>query len=138
MTPLSLTALVADDEQLAREELCFLLAQIQGGRIVPVAVGAPRRLPMLPNVPTAVEAGYPNLVAVNVYGLFGPAALPKDLVARINAMAAVAMRAPEVQAQLAKIGMVPESSTPEAFETFLREQTDKWAPLAKASGIRLN
>ena len=131
-------AVVAGEVDLMTADIGAVLAQIQGGRIVPVAVGAPSRLALLPNVPTAIEAGYPNLVAVNVYGLFGPAALPKDVVMRINALAAEAMRAPDVVAQLVKIGMVPETSSPEAFETYLREQTAKWAPVAKASGVRFN
>lgn len=131
-------AVAAGEVDLMTADIGAVLPQIQGGRIVPLAVGAPQRLAMLPQVPTAIEAGYPNLVAVNVYGLFGPANLPKDVVTRINALATEAMRAPDVIAQVAKIGMVPETSTPEAFEAYLREQTAKWAPVAKASGVRFN
>lgn len=131
-------AVLAGEVDLMTADIGAVLAQVQAGRIVPLAVGTPSRLPMLPQVPTAVESGYSNLVAVNVYGLFGPSALPRELVQRIQSLAADALRAPDVVAALAKIGMVPESSTPEAFEALLREQTDKWAPLAKASGIKLN
>lgn len=131
-------AVVAGEVDLMTADIGAVLSQIQAGRIIPVAVGAPARLPFLPDVPTAVEAGYPNLVAVNVYGLFGPATMPKDLVAKINGLAAEALRSPDVLAQLAKIGMVPQTSSADAFEAFLREQTAKWSPLAKASGVRFN
>ncbi|UUX95009.1 hypothetical protein LRS07_17440 [Aquabacterium sp. J223] len=115
-----------------------VLGQAQAGRVVVLATATSKRLPVLPQVPTTTEAGLPNIVAVNVYGLFAPAGTPRDLVARLNALAVEAMQAPEVRENIAKVGMQAETSSPEAFETYLREQTQKWAPLAKASGVRLN
>ncbi|HWH85127.1 MAG TPA: tripartite tricarboxylate transporter substrate binding protein [Burkholderiaceae bacterium] len=131
-------AVMAGEVDLMTADIGAVLPQIQGGRIVAVAAGSAQRLPMLPLVPTATEAGFPSIVAVNVYGLFAPAGTPKELVARINTLAADAIRSTEVREQLLKLGMMVETSTPEAFETYLREQTVIWSPLAKASGVRLN
>lgn len=131
-------AVIAGEVELMSADIGAVLPQIQAGRLVALAAGSPKRLSLLPQVPTATEAGFPHLVAVNVYGLFAPAKVPKELVNRINAAVAEAMRAPELREQLTKMGMEPATSTPEAFETFLQEQTNKWSPLAKASGVRLN
>jgi tripartite-type tricarboxylate transporter receptor subunit TctC len=131
-------AVIAGEVELMSADIGAVMPQIQAGRLVALAVGSPKRLSLLPQVPTTSEAGYPHLVAVNVYGLFAPANMPKDLVAKINAAVAEAMRAPELRTQLGKMGMEPETSSPEAFEAYLREQTNKWSPLAKASGVRLN
>jgi tripartite-type tricarboxylate transporter receptor subunit TctC len=134
----AMNAVVGGEVELMTADIGAVMSQIQAGKLVALAAGSPKRLPMLPNVATAVEAGYPNLVAVNVYGLFAPAAMPRELVNKINAAAVQALRAPDVREQLAKQGMVADTSSPEAFEAYMKEQTDKWMPIAKASGIRLN
>ena len=134
----AMNAVMAGEVDVMTADIGAVIAQIQAGRLIALAAGSPQRLPMLPQVPTAVEAGYPNLVAVNVYGLFAPAGTPKDIVARLNALAAEALRAPETREQLAKLGMVAEPSGVDAFEAYMREQTAKWSPIAKASGLRLN
>jgi len=134
----AVNAVVSGEVELMTADIGAVMSQIQAGKLLPLAVGSPKRLPLLPNVPTAIEAGYPNLVAVNVYGLFAPAGTPKDLVAKLNAAATEALKAEDLQAQLARLGMLPSGGSVEAFETFLREQTDKWSPLAKSSGVRLN
>jgi len=115
-----------------------VLGQIQSGKLLALATTTPQRLPVLQNVPTASEAGLTNIVAVNAYGLFAPAGTPREVIAKLNAAAAVAMRSTEVREQIGRLGMFPETSTPESFEAYLREQTTKWTPLAKASGVRLN
>lgn len=134
----AMNAVTAGEVDLMSADIGAVIAQIQAGRLVAVAAGSPQRLPMLPQVPTATEAGYPNLVAVNVYGLFAPAGTPKEIVAKLNAGVAEALRAPETREQLAKLGMLAQTSSVDAFENYLREQTAKWSPLAKASGYRLN
>jgi tripartite-type tricarboxylate transporter receptor subunit TctC len=115
-----------------------VLPQIQAGRLVALATASPKRLAQLPQLPTTVESGYPQLLAVNVYGLFAPAGTPKDVIAKLTSAVSHAMRSPEAREQLGKLGMVPETSTPEAFESYLQQETARWAPTAKASGVRLN
>jgi len=115
-----------------------VMAQMQGGRALPLAVTTPKRWPMLPAVPTTSELGYPSVVSVNVYGLFAPAGTPKAVVERLGTLSAAAMQNKDLRDNLGKLGLVADTSSAEAFETYLREQTTKWAPLAKASGLRLN
>lgn len=131
-------ALVAGEVDALCADVGAVITHIQTGRMVALATASPQRLPMLPQVPTAIEAGFPNLVAVNVYGLFAPVATPREVIARLNALAAEAMRTPELRAQIGKLGMLPETGSAESFEAYLREQTVKWSPLAKTSGVRLN
>lgn len=134
----AMNAVTAGEVDLMTADIGAVIAQVQAGRLVAVATGSPQRLPMLPQVPTAAESGFPNLVAVNVYGLFAPAGTPRDVVAKLNAAVVDALKAPETREQLAKLGMLAETSSVDAFEGYLREQTAKWSPLAKASGYRLN
>ena len=90
-----------------------VMAHVQSGRVTPLAVGAPKRLPMLPQVPTAVEAGYPQLVAVNVYGLFGPAGLPKELSDKLHAALEAIVADPAIAKRFEELGIT--ASTASAF-----------------------
>ncbi|HVZ43999.1 MAG TPA: tripartite tricarboxylate transporter substrate binding protein [Ramlibacter sp.] len=134
----AMNAVVGGEVEVMTADIGAVMPQIQAGTLVPLVVGSPSRLPMLPQVPTGVEAGYPNLVAVNVYGLFAPARTPKEVVVRLNGLVAEALRAADAREQLARLGMVAETSSADAFEAFMQDQTAKWSPIAKASGIRLN
>lgn len=107
-------------------------------RIAALAVTGHQRVPQLPAVKTVLEEGMPNLVALNVYGLFAPAQTPRRIVQQIQAAAAKALADQGVRDQFAKGGVQASSSTPEEFERFLDEEAGKWIPLARALGIKLN
>lgn len=107
-------------------------------RIVGLAVTSRQRVPQLPNVRTVVEEGYPNLVALNVYGLFAPAQTPRKILQAIQAAATKALADPGLREQFARGGVQANSSTPEEFEKFLVDETSRWTPLARALGIKLN
>jgi tripartite-type tricarboxylate transporter receptor subunit TctC len=134
----AVNAVMAGEVELMSADIGAVLPQIQAGRLVALATASPKRLPQLPQLPTTAESGYPQLLAVNVYGLFAPAGTPKDIVSKLSAAVAQALRSPEAREQLGKLGMVPETSSPEAFESYLQQETARWAPVAKASGVRLN
>lgn len=131
-------ALLGGEVQTMIADLGAVMPQLQGGKFQALAVATRSRVPGLPSVPTMAEAGLPNLVAVNVWGLFAPAGTPKEIVAKLAALSAHVLNSPETREQFARQGMLVETSTPEAFESFLLEHTVLWAPIAKASGLRLN
>ncbi|MBH2010638.1 MAG: fumarylacetoacetase, partial [Xanthomonadaceae bacterium] len=129
----TVNALLGGEIDIMTADIGSVMAQLQGGKLLALAVADNQRLPTLPNVPTTREAGYPNIVAINVYGLYAPAGTPRAIVARIAEVAATVLRQPEVQEIFAKQGVFAESSTPETFETLNREQTKRWGTVAKAS-----
>jgi len=131
-------ALMAGEVDVMVADIGAVMAQMQGGRALPLAVTTPKRWPMLPAVPTTTELGYAGVVSVNVYGLFAPAGTPKAVVERLGTLSAAAMQNKDLRDNLGKLGLMADTSSAEAFEAYLREQTTKWAPLAKASGLRLN
>ncbi|WP_288251462.1 tripartite tricarboxylate transporter substrate binding protein [uncultured Hydrogenophaga sp.] len=134
----AVTALLSGEIDFMVADAGAVMPYIQAGKLTVLAVADSRRLPFLPLVPTAPEAGFPNLVAVNVYGLYAPAGTPKPVIDRVAHTVDAILKQADVQEVIAKLGMVAQSSTPEAFETLHREQTLLWAPLAKASGVRVN
>lgn len=109
-----------------------VLPLVRSGDLVALATASARRLPELPEVPTVAEAGFGELEASNVYALFAPAGLPRRLLERLHEHVARAMGTPQMTEPLRRIGMVPRVVSPEAFETELREQERRVAPLARA------
>jgi tripartite-type tricarboxylate transporter receptor subunit TctC len=110
------------------------LSVIKSGRTRALAVTSPKRTSHLPDVPTMMESGVQLDVTV-WYGLCAPAAVPKTVVAKLNADLHKALNAPDVQRRLMEQGVDPAPSTPEEFAAFIRVETDKWAKVVKEAGV---
>jgi len=112
-----------------------VMQHVQGGRLKALAVTSARRFAALPDLPTVAEAGVPRYEAVGWFGLFAPAATPKDLVAKISADANKVLADPDVKQKMLAAGAEPSAGTPEEFARFVRSEMDKWARLMKERGI---
>ena len=106
-----------------------------GGSLVPSGV---TRHPDLPDVPTVIEAGLPQLAFDPdvCIGLLAPAGTPAVVVDKLNFAANESLKAPETLASFAKLGIAPKSSSPREFAAFLTEEARKWPPILKASGVK--
>jgi tripartite-type tricarboxylate transporter receptor subunit TctC len=112
-----------------------VIANIKSGRLRALAVASPKRIPMLPDVPTFAEAGLPGYDASVWWGLVAPAKTPKDIVAKLSSEALKALENEGVREKLSNLGAVVDPAGPEQFGKFLNEEIDKWAQVIKASGI---
>ena len=111
------------------------LALIKKGKLVPLVVSSPARAPTLPEVPTSLEAGYPNSSYRCWLGVFAPAKTPPAIVNRLNAEIEKALQTPDVRAKLAKFGIQPMAMTPQEFGKFAKDELASNAELTKAAGI---
>ena len=111
------------------------LALIKKGKVVPLVVSSPERAPTLPDVPTSLEAGYPNSSYRFWLGVFAPAKTPPAIVARLNAEIEKALQAPAVRAKMAQLGVQPMTMSPQEFAKFAKDELESNAELAKAAGI---
>ncbi|MBM3343116.1 MAG: tripartite tricarboxylate transporter substrate binding protein [Betaproteobacteria bacterium] len=109
---------------------------IKQGRVRPLGVGSAKRAAVLPDVPTMAEAGIPGFDADLWFGLFAPAKMAKERLARIHGETVRALNAADVKERLATLGADPVGNTPEAFSVFLRAENAKWEKVVKASGAR--
>jgi tripartite-type tricarboxylate transporter receptor subunit TctC len=112
------------------------LPQVTAGKLRALAAMFPNRSPLLPEVPTAGEAGLGKLSITPWGGLFGPAKMPREIADRVARDLAVVLARPEVRESLGKIAFEPRSSTPEGLTAFLKEQLDSWGRTARAAGIK--
>ncbi|MBL6082515.1 tripartite tricarboxylate transporter substrate binding protein [Belnapia sp. T18] len=129
------TALLSGEVQAMVNNLVNSLPHISEGRMVPVAIGGLERSPVLPDVPSMNET-YPGLTAVNWYAAFGPAGMPPDLVAIINASMTRAVRSPAVADRLQSQGISPAGGPATDFARQVEEEILTWGRVAREAGVR--
>ena len=89
----------------------------------------------MPDVPSAVEAGYPEFEVNDWYGLAAPVGTPPDIIAKINAEFIRVLRLPEVKERLNKAGFETAGSTPENFTGYVKSEYERWGRVVKQAGI---
>lgn len=114
----------------------MLTQHMQAGRLRALAVGAPRRIESLPNVPTFAELGYPKANLTSTFGIFAPARTPAAIVTKLNAELNKALAEPEVRERLLKGGEVPTGGTAAQFAAAIRAEYDDNARIVKDAGIK--
>jgi tripartite-type tricarboxylate transporter receptor subunit TctC len=122
--------------QVMMTGLAVIQAQVQGGRVKLLAVTNRKRAVSYPDVPTAVEAGFPSLEVDGLVGLFGPRLMSADLRQRIAADVAAVATDPTVVARLTATAQVVNPGGPAEFASAIEEQRAKMAEIAKRLGIK--
>ena len=123
---------------LAVVDLPAALQHIKAGKLIAYAVTSPQRLPTLPEVPTASEAGLAGYDSTGWFGVVAPAGTPTAVVARLNAEITAALSDPQIQASMRNLGVEPAPGKPEAFEAYIRSETQKWAKVIRQANIKLD
>jgi tripartite-type tricarboxylate transporter receptor subunit TctC len=113
-----------------------VLPQIKAGRLRVLAVAAKERLPLLPNVPTAAEAGVPNYEASSWFGIVAPAGTPQPIVERLQKEIAAAVRTPAMQQRFAGSGARLLGDTPAEFAARIKTERAMWGEIIRAANIK--
>ena len=119
-------------------DVAVLAPLVTGGKVTALAVTAAQRSPLLPDVPTTAEAGVPTLSAENWYAMMVPADLPAPVMSKLRDAARGAVMDADFRAALAKQGAGSGDATPERLAQWVATETAKWAPIARAAGIKLD
>ncbi len=134
--PPGLTDLMAGQVQLMATAMNYLRPHALAGRLRALGVTTAKRTASMPDMPTLAEAGVPGFESVQWYSLIAPAKTPRPIIERLNREVVAYLKLPEVQEKLVADGTEVVGTTPEEFAAFLREETVKWASVAKAAGIK--
>jgi tripartite-type tricarboxylate transporter receptor subunit TctC len=130
-------ALMSGEVQFAFSNPGTIISQVRAGRVRAIAYNAPRRSPLLPNVPTMIESGVTGMeLDSGWYGVFAPAKTPVAIVNRLHNEIRNALKATAVRESLASIGMEPVGSTPAEFKVFVERSIKRYAELVKLAGIQ--
>ncbi|HEX7055514.1 MAG TPA: tripartite tricarboxylate transporter substrate binding protein [Burkholderiales bacterium] len=134
----ALTDLVAGRVTMMFDHIPSVLPQIKAGKLRGLATSGRQRDPALPDLPTMEEAGVAGFETSVWFGLTVPAGTPGPIVARLNREAVKAARAPDFVRTMSKLGYHIVTSTPEEMAATLKEEIERWGPVVKASGARVD
>jgi tripartite-type tricarboxylate transporter receptor subunit TctC len=132
----SMAALIAGEVDLAFANIPSIQGHLKSGRLRALAVAAPRRDAQLPDVPTMKEMGIDGVEVSVWYGVFAPAATPREIVQKLADGIQRATRDADTRKRLVEQGAAPVGNTPEEFTKLLREEVARWAEVVKVSGAR--
>jgi tripartite-type tricarboxylate transporter receptor subunit TctC len=134
--------LLSGQVDLNFDNLASASANIKAGKLRALAVTTASRAAAMPDLPTIAEAGRAaGLGQFDVgtwFGLFGPAGLPADVLAKLNSAFVAALATPEVKARMAQLMAEPAPTTPEQFAAFVKAELAKYGPVVKASGAKVD
>jgi tripartite-type tricarboxylate transporter receptor subunit TctC len=122
---------------LAVVDLPASLQHIKAGKLTALAVTSPQRLPMLPDVPTVAESGLAGYDSTGWFGLVAPAGTPASIINRLNTEVNAVLNEEAVKTSMRNLGVEPAPSRPEAFDAYIRSETQKWTGVIRQAGIKL-
>src|ERR1700730_1689989 len=137
-SPPAVTATIQGETQMMFAVMQPLQAQIQAGRLRALAVTTAKRFPLLPDLPAIAEAGYPGFEALAWNGVLVAAGSPRAIVQRLNTEINAILRDPSVKSALNAQGFELVGGSPEDFATLIRSESDKWAPVIRKTGARID
>lgn len=136
-SPEVLTDVISGRIQYAMSPMLTATPVLRTGRLLALGVTSPRRLAMLPEVPTIAEAGLPGFVYEGWFGVFGPARMPRALTERLNKEIGRIVMLPENQERIARDGSIAKTSTPEEFDKLVRNEIITRTKIFKAAGAKV-
>lgn len=137
-TPPAVQALLSGQVQAAFLPLLSVKQQVDAGTVKVLAVSTPKRSPLLPDVPTFVEQGYPDMEIYIWSGLSAPANTPDEIIARLNAEFTRALGSADIQQKWRAIDFEPLPMTPAQYRSFVQADSKRWAEAVKISGFKAN
>ena len=133
----AVTELVGGQVSMMIENIPIFTPHMANGRIRVRAVGAARRCPTLPEIPTAAESGLAGYDAAGWWGVMAPAATPREIVARLHTELSAVVKVPDVRDRLLSQGAEPSGLGGTAFADFIRGESAKWLKTIRESGARV-
>ena len=128
---------LAGHTQLNLTNMITAMQHVRTGRIRALAVSSLKRSPAAPDIPTIHESGVTDFDEGGQHGIVAPAALPKDVLAKLHAAIVTAMRSPEIVKRLAEDGSSVVANSPDEFRALIRRETAKWSQIVKTAGLPL-
>jgi tripartite-type tricarboxylate transporter receptor subunit TctC len=134
-TPAVLTGLLAGEVQMVTELIQTVQGHVAAGKMRAIGVTSLQRFPTVPNIPTLAESGLPGYDVTSWYGLSFPAGTPAPIVEKTNKAMRELLATDSVRAQIAKVGALVKSSTPDELRKHIVSEIDRWKAVREKAGI---
>jgi tripartite-type tricarboxylate transporter receptor subunit TctC len=130
-----LTDLVGGHIAFSTQTVSSTAGQLKAGTLIGLAQTAQARMPDYPTIPTFTELGYPDVASTIWFSLSGPAGLPADIVAKVNAAVVAGMTRPEAEQRLRELGLIANGMTVAEFNALVDRETARWKPVIEQLGL---
>ncbi|MGC1817216.1 MAG: tripartite tricarboxylate transporter substrate binding protein [Casimicrobiaceae bacterium] len=137
-SPPAVTATIKGETQMMFAVMQPLQAQIDAGKLRAIAVTTAKPFPLFPNIPSIAQSGYPGFEVLAWNGVMVPAATPKPIIARLNSEINAILADPEIVARMHRLGFDLVGGTPAQFGALVRGETEKWAPVIRKIGLKID
>lgn len=132
----AMVSMISGETTMTITGMTALMPHVKSGRLKLLGVATMKRLPIMPNIPTINESGVPGYDANQWYGVLTQAAVPRDIVMKLNAEIIKVLARTDVKERLAADGAEAVANTPEQFAAHIKAEIARWAPVVKASGAK--
>jgi tripartite-type tricarboxylate transporter receptor subunit TctC len=132
----AIIGLIGGDVPLAFTNLAGATQYVESGQLRPIAISAKSRVPSLPNVPTFIESGYPEIAVMSWIGLLAPAKTPKPVIIRINQALNEILNSEQAKEKFGALGILTTPTTPERFAEELKFDLNLYEKIVKTAGIK--
>jgi tripartite-type tricarboxylate transporter receptor subunit TctC len=136
--PAAAAAVATGEVQAHFAPVATIMPHVRAGRARLIAVSSEKRFTLLPEVPTVAEQGFPGFDSYGWNGIVAPAGTPREVIARLNREINEVLALPEVRAALGSAQIEIAGGTPEAFGALMRREHERWGPVIRATGARLD
>lgn len=133
---LSLVGIEGGEIDILMDSITTTFTAADQGKVKALAVSTLKRSPKVPNIPTIAEAGVPGFEMTHWVGVIAPSKVPTDIIARLHREIEKALATSDAKSRLTEMGAEPSVMSPEAFQTYLRNEIRKWAKVVKDRGIQ--
>ncbi len=133
----SLSSILANETQLGFDFPVTCAPHIRAGKLVGLFLTGRERVPLIPDVPTASEIGYPQLELILFGGLLAPAGTPSEIIARLNSEMLKILRSPDIVASMQSTGTQAGGGSPEDFRKVIADELVKWREIVKITGVTM-
>ena len=131
-----LTDLMAGNVTMMFDQMYSAMPSIKADKLRPIAITSKKRSPLLPNVPTFAEAGYPKVEVLNWQGLIAPKGTPKAIIDKLNAAANEALKDPQLRELMLSQGNEIGGGSPADFAALIKSESNKWSAVVKTANIK--
>ena len=132
------TAIMGNEIQMIMQNVALADGQVKGGRLKALAIASPKRLAMLPNIPTFEESGVPSYRAGISYGIYVQAGTPASVIATLNRSINSVLADPAYRKQMTSLGMELAGGTPQQLAAYVAAERKKWVPIIRGLDIKVN
>ncbi|HEV2219723.1 MAG TPA: tripartite tricarboxylate transporter substrate binding protein [Casimicrobiaceae bacterium] len=137
-SPPAVTATIKGETQMMFAVMQPLQPQIDAGKLRAIAVTTAKPFPLFPNIPSIAQAGYPGFEVLAWNGVMVPAGTPKPIITRLNSEINAILSDPEIVTRMHRLGFDLVGGTPAQFGALVRGETEKWAPVIRKIGLKID